>query len=71
MSTLNRYLSNATKKGISAQQSYDNLISEFRKGNVGYPRTDGVNHAPLRVLGEDADRTIKNNIEEEKSFMKK
>ena len=34
MSTLNRYLSNATKKGISAQQSYDNLISEFRKGPI-------------------------------------
>ncbi len=65
MSTLNRYLSNATSKGITAQQSYDKLISEFRKGNVGYPRTDGVNHAPLRVLGEDVDRTIKNNIEEE------
>ena len=53
MSTLNRYLSNATKKGISAQQSYDNLISEFRKGNVSYPRTDGKNHAPLKVLDEN------------------
>lgn len=66
MSTLNRYLSNATKKGISAQQSYDNLISEFRKGNVSYPRTDGKNHAPLKVLDENnINRYVKTNIESE------
>lgn len=48
--TLNGYLSNATKNNISPRQAYNMLISEFRKGNINYPRTDGENHAPLVVL---------------------
>lgn len=50
MSTLNSYLSNAKGSGISPKQSYDMLINEFRKGNISYPRTDGENHLPLRVI---------------------
>lgn len=50
MSTLNSYLSNAKGSGISPKQSYDMLINEFRKGNISYPRTDGENHSPLRVI---------------------
>jgi len=48
--TLNRYLSNATQSNISPRQAYNMLISEFRKGNINYPRTDSENHAPLMVL---------------------
>lgn len=69
MSTLNRYLSNSSAKGISPQQSYDNLVSEFRKGNVSYPRTDGKNHSPLRVLDNDnINKYIQSNIETEPKF---
>lgn len=48
--TLNRYLSNSTSSGITARQSYDMLVNEFRKGNISYPRSDGKNHLPIKIL---------------------
>lgn len=50
--TLNKYLSNSKQNGISARQSYDMLVNEFRKGNISYPRSDGKNHLPIKILND-------------------
>lgn len=50
--TLNKYLSNSKQSGISARQSYDMLVNEFRKGNISYPRSDGKNHLPIKILND-------------------
>ena len=63
--TLNKYLSNATNSGISARQSYDMLVNEFRKGNISYPRSDGKNHLPIKILNErDINPYVKKWIEQ-------
>lgn len=67
--TLNKYLSNATSSGISAKQSYDMLVSEFRKGNISYPRSDGKNHLPIKILNENAiNKQVKNWLEKTPNF---
>ena len=67
--TLNKYLSNSTSSGISAKQSYDMLVNEFRKGNISYPRSDGKNHLPIEILQPSLiNHQVKNWLEKEPTF---
>ena len=53
------FLSSASKNGFSAENSYNKLLDEFQKGNITYPRTDGITHSPITIISSNINPQIK------------
>lgn len=58
--TLGIYLSNAKSLGYSPSKAFERLIKEFERGHTSYPRSDGKNHAGLKIINDKKiDRVVK------------
>jgi hypothetical protein len=46
------FCSSSSKLGFNVKNAFSQLLKEFEKGNVTYPRTDGIGHSYINVINE-------------------
>jgi len=74
--TYGQYITNASTLNININNAHDSLITEWGKGSISYPRTNGVNHPPLTVknfskINKEVLHLLNFNIEKVKKSYKK